>query len=73
MQYAFRRYHDTTPARYARRVRLDRAHRDLLDGDPAAGDTVAAIAARWGFVDAKRFATDYRAAYGQPPSHTLRS
>lgn len=73
LQYAFRRYQDTTPARYARRVRLGRAHEDLLRGDPAAGDTVAAIAARWGFTDAKRFATDYRAAYGQPPSRTLRS
>ncbi|WP_329009292.1 helix-turn-helix domain-containing protein [Micromonospora rifamycinica] len=73
LQYAFRRYQGTTPARYARRVRLDRAHQDLLRGDPAAGDTVAAIAARWGFADAKRFATDYRAAYGQPPSRTLRS
>ena len=48
LQYAFRRYQDTTPARYARRVRLGRAHEDLLRGDPAAGDTVAAIAARWG-------------------------
>ncbi|WP_328347808.1 AraC family transcriptional regulator [Micromonospora sp. NBC_00421] len=73
LQYAFRRYQDTTPARYARRVRLERAHQDLLDGDPANGDTVTAIAARWGFTDAKRFATDYRAAYGQPPSHTLRA
>ncbi|MFI9639962.1 helix-turn-helix transcriptional regulator [Micromonospora sp. NPDC051925] len=73
LQYAFRRYQDTTPTRYARRVRLDRAHQDLRNGDPAAGDTVTAIAARWGFMDPKRFATDYRAAYGQPPSHTLRS
>ncbi|MEV0943545.1 helix-turn-helix domain-containing protein [Micromonospora wenchangensis] len=72
LQYAFRRHQGTTPARFARRARLDRAHRDLRDGDPTAGDTVASIAARWGFVDPKRFATDYRAAYGQPPSRTLR-
>ncbi|WP_431886153.1 AraC family transcriptional regulator [Micromonospora wenchangensis] len=73
LQYAFRRHQGTTPARFARRARLDRAHQDLLAGDPAAGDTVMAIATRWGFVNAKRFATDYRRAYGQPPSRTLRS
>ncbi|MFJ6197303.1 AraC family transcriptional regulator [Micromonospora sp. NPDC092111] len=73
LQYAFRRHQGTTPARYARRIRLDGAHRDLRAGDPGAGDTVTAIAARWGFVDAKRFATDYHAVYGQPPSRTLRA
>jgi AraC-like DNA-binding protein len=37
----------------------------------AAGDTVAAIARRWGFSRPGRFAAVYQAAYGRPPSHTL--
>ena len=37
-----------TPAAYLSRVRLDRAHRELVDSDPAGRDTVPAVAARWG-------------------------
>src|SRR6185369_14645462 len=33
LQYLFRRYLDTTPSDYLRRVRLDHAHRDLVAGD----------------------------------------
>ncbi|MCH1867003.1 helix-turn-helix domain-containing protein [Nocardioides sp. CFH 31398] len=72
VQYAFRRYRGTTPTGYLRRVRLEGAHRDLVRGDPTTGDTVAAIAARWGFAKAGRFSALYAAAYGRPPSHTLR-
>jgi transcriptional regulator GlxA family with amidase domain len=72
LQYAFRRHHDTTPLAYARRARLDRAHRDLRAADPTTGATVAAIAARWGFAHPGRFSTDYRAAYGRSPTRTLR-
>ncbi|WP_433302346.1 helix-turn-helix transcriptional regulator [Actinoplanes sp. CA-030573] len=73
LQLAFRRHLDTTPAGYLRRVRLEHAHRDLRTADPSTGATVGAIAARWGFVDQSRFSADYRAAYGIPPSMTLRS
>jgi AraC-like DNA-binding protein len=73
LQYAFRRHLDTTPMDHLRRVRLERAHRDLQAGDPTRGDTVAAIATRWGFGKPSRFAHDYRTAYGEPPSHTLRT
>ncbi|TQS45153.1 helix-turn-helix transcriptional regulator [Cryptosporangium phraense] len=71
LQNAFRRHLDTTPMAYLRRVRLDRAHRDLLAGDPAL-TTVAKVAARWGFADHSRFTAAYRDAYGCPPSVTLR-
>jgi AraC-like DNA-binding protein len=71
LQHAFRRHYDTAPMSYLRQVRLQRAHQDLLAGDPAAGDTVAAIARRWGFSRPDRFADVYQAAYGRPPSHTL--
>lgn len=71
VQLAFRRHLDTTPMAYLRRVRLDHAHRELSRARP--GDTtVTAVAGRWGFLDASRFAATYRAAYGSSPSETLR-
>ncbi|MFI5914890.1 AraC family transcriptional regulator [Dactylosporangium sp. NPDC051541] len=72
LQAAFVRHWDTTPSGYLRRVRLERAHRDLQLGDPARGDTVAGIARRWGFGKPGRFAVEYHKVYGRPPSHTLR-
>ena len=71
LQYAFRRHLDTTPLGYLRRIRLEAAHRDLQAADPSRGDTVAGIAARWGFTKPGRFATTYRERYGLPPSTTL--
>src|SRR5690242_7496681 len=40
LQYAFRCHYDTTPTGYLRRVRLERAHRQLQAADPATGATV---------------------------------
>ena len=71
VQYTFRRHLGTTPLEYLRKVRLDRAHRDLLAADPAI-DTVMAIAGRWRFSHAGRFSIAYREAFGTPPSQTLR-
>jgi AraC-like DNA-binding protein len=71
LQRAFRQYRDTTPMEYLRRVRLDHAHRELLAADPSRGDTVNAIAARWGFAHAGRFSAAYHAVYGCLPSQTL--
>ena len=73
LQYGFARHCDTSPITYLRRVRLHRAHLDLQAADPAAGDTVAAIAARWGFAKPSRFTALYRQAYHRPPSQTLRT
>ncbi|MET0415727.1 MAG: AraC family transcriptional regulator [Actinoplanes sp.] len=73
LQTGFRRHLDTTPMAYLRRVRLDRAHRDLQIADPSRGDTVANIARRWGYAGMSKFSADYRAAFGRPPSHTLRA
>lgn len=71
LQYAFRQHRGTTPMHYLRQARLDRAHHDLRAADPAQGETVAAIAARWGFAKPSRFAAYYRQTYHQPPNHTL--
>ncbi|MGC4892090.1 AraC family transcriptional regulator [Micromonospora sp. DT227] len=72
LQAAFRRHVDSTPMAYLRSARLDHAHQDLLSADPVEGDTVSAIARRWGYLHAGRFAADYRARYGRPPGDTLR-
>jgi AraC-like DNA-binding protein len=69
MQLAFRRYLDMTPMAYLRAVRLSCAHEDLNAGN----GSVTAIAARWGYARSSVFAAHYRAAYGVPPSQTLRS
>ncbi|GIJ22471.1 AraC family transcriptional regulator [Micromonospora lutea] len=70
LQLAFRRHLDTTPMAHLRRVRLDRAHRDLMQADPRR-ETVSAIASRWGFLSHSRFTARYHATYGFPPSRTL--
>jgi transcriptional regulator GlxA family with amidase domain len=72
VQYTFRRHMGTTPLEYLRRVRLDRAHRELLAADPS-NDTVMAIAGRWGFSHAGRFSVVYKQTFGTPPSETLRN
>jgi AraC-like DNA-binding protein len=72
LQAAFLRHRDMTPTAYARRVRMERAHRDFQAADPTGPDTVPAVAARWGFADPSRFATAYEQAYGYPPGRTLR-
>lgn len=71
LQTGFRRHLDTTPVGYLRRVRLERAHRDLQAADPANGDTVADIAYRWGFANLGRFAARYHSEFGRRPSQTL--
>jgi AraC-like DNA-binding protein len=70
LQAAFRRPLDTTPLRYLRTTRIDAAHADLLAA-ATRGDTVGAIAARWGFAHPGRFAAAYRDQYGETPTDTL--
>lgn len=70
LQLAFRRHLDTTPMAYLRDVRLSHAHAELEAADPAV-ETVAGIAARWGFVNQGRFARRYRQVYGCAPSRSL--
>ncbi|MBL1086874.1 helix-turn-helix transcriptional regulator [Streptomyces actinomycinicus] len=71
LQYAFRRHLSTTPLAHLRRVRLAHAHLDLVAAGPGDGNSVTAIAARWGFHHPGRFASLYREAYGRTPYDTL--
>ncbi|HEY1918532.1 MAG TPA: AraC family transcriptional regulator [Streptosporangiaceae bacterium] len=73
LQYAFRRHYDTTITGYLRQTRLDRAHQELKAADPLVGDTVAAVAHRWGWANPASFAAAYRRRYGISPSTTLRA
>jgi transcriptional regulator GlxA family with amidase domain len=73
LQEAFRRHRETTPMNHLRELRLERAHRQLQASDPTLGDTVAGIAARWGFAHPGRFASAYRRTFGRSPSQTLLS
>lgn len=70
VQLAFRGHLGTTPMAYLRRIRLDRAHHDLVRADPR-WETVSAIASRWGFASHSRFTARYHASYGVPPRETL--
>lgn len=70
LQEGFRRHYGVSPMAYLREVRLRRAHRMLLESDPAAV-TVAGVAHRWGFGNAGRFAAWYAARYQEAPSVTL--
>lgn len=55
-----------TVSTWIRTRRLERCRRDLID--PAyAGRPVAAIAARWGFVDAAHFSRAFKAAFAVSP------
>jgi transcriptional regulator GlxA family with amidase domain len=67
LQAAFLRHRDSTPTAYVRRVRLDRAHRELVETDPADRDTVPAVAARWGFPGVSAFVSAHQQVYGRPP------
>ncbi|WP_166848020.1 helix-turn-helix domain-containing protein [Isoptericola sp. BMS4] len=62
-------FHDrgTTVSTWIRERRLEQCRRSLAD--PSQQDRpVAAIAARWGFVDAAHFSRTFKAAYGVSPS-----
>ncbi|OOB91280.1 AraC family transcriptional regulator [Rathayibacter sp. VKM Ac-2630] len=72
LQLAFRRHFGRTPLGYLRDVRLDRARDELLHADPDT-TTVAAVSARWGFVNAGRFAGAYVQRFGEYPLETLRT
>jgi AraC family ethanolamine operon transcriptional activator len=71
LRNAFHNVYGVGPTRYLVYRRLATARRALKAAQP--GDTVTAIATRNGLWDLGRFAADYRALYGEPPSATLRA
>jgi AraC-like DNA-binding protein len=59
------------PSRYRHLRRMQQVHR-ILRSENRDMANVAEVARRFGFRDPGRFATRYRAIYGEPPSATLR-
>ena len=70
LQKHFRLFLRSTPRRFLRELRFDRARKELLGGCEEA--RVTEIATRCGFDHFGRFATEYRRRYGETPSTTLR-
>lgn len=69
LQAGFRRYRGMTPGQFVRGRRLDQARAVLLDARPGTRVTDVAFAA--GYEHLGRFASDYKARYGESPSRTL--
>jgi AraC-like DNA-binding protein len=64
----FRRFRQTTPMRYMRDIRLDRARQKLIR--PEGSANVASVALDAGFGHLGRFAQEYAARFGEKPSQT---
>jgi len=72
LQYPFREAFDMSPQLYMKRRRLHFARQQLLYALPKE-TSVSKVATGLGFYELGRFANDYRQAFGQFPSQTLRS
>ena len=70
LQQGFRRFRDTTPMAHLRARRLELARNELVRA-ARHGGSVAGVANGVGFTHLGRFARDYRARFGEPPSRTL--
>jgi transcriptional regulator GlxA family with amidase domain len=68
---AFHVVHGTTPRRHLHAFRLAEARAALLSKNVDC-ENVTQVAMRFGFRELGRFATDYRAAFGESPSETRR-
>jgi AraC-like DNA-binding protein len=69
--YGFRRWRDTTPMAYLKKLRLDVA-REALRSAARTGASVTDVATSVGFFHLSRFSSEYKARFGEPPSATLR-
>ncbi len=68
---AFRQCHGMGPKAFVKLRRLDRVRSELLRADPQA-TTVTLIATKYAFWHMSQFAADYKRAFGEAPSETLR-
>jgi len=70
LQLAFRQHRGVRPRQFLEEIRLDSAHARLLSAGPC--DNVTTIALDCGVTHLGRFATRYRARFGESPLATLR-
>lgn len=66
----FRRFRDTTPLRALHALRLGQVHAEL--SREGGGESVAAVARRYGFTNASRFGQAFRRRFGETPADVLR-
>ncbi len=66
----FKQFLGTTPLGWVRSARLARARQELIDAGSKTTVTLAALDS--GFTQLGRFAAEYRRAFGERPSETLR-
>jgi transcriptional regulator GlxA family with amidase domain len=71
LRNAFRKVHGVSPYRYLRGFRMTQARQALLSAGSRHG-TVTEVAMQFGFLELGRFSVDYRSAFGECPSATLR-
>lgn len=67
---AFQQSRGSTPLQQLKEIRLARVRRDLLA--PQSSASVTEVALRWGFAHLGQFSVDYRKAFGEKPSETMR-
>jgi AraC-like DNA-binding protein len=67
----FRRFRDTTPMDFVRALRLERAYRDLAEGEPGT-TSVTQVALAAGFTHVSKFTRHFRERFGELPSAVLR-
>jgi AraC-like DNA-binding protein len=70
LQIGFQRMYGCSPLKYVRLLRLARARADLVSRSDQ--ETIAGIAARWGFFHLGLFARQYFEVYRERPSDTKR-
>jgi AraC-like DNA-binding protein len=68
----FRNCHGLSPMAWVRQLRLERV-RDELRGAAAEPVSVTDVALKWGFAHLGRFAMEYKRAFGESPSVSLRN
>jgi transcriptional regulator GlxA family with amidase domain len=71
LRNAFRAVYGTPPYRYLRTLRMREARNALLSAEHPT-QTVTDVATRFGFFELGRFSVEYRLAFGECPSVTLR-
>jgi transcriptional regulator GlxA family with amidase domain len=72
LMLSFQKAFGISPLAYHRRLRLNRARRELFRSSTR-DVTVAQVAFRWGFDHFGRFSVDYHNLFGETPTTTLRS
>ena len=71
LRNAFHSIHGKTPYRHLRELRMLEARQALLSAT-SPNTTVTSVATRFGFYELGRFSVEYRLAFGERPSETLR-